>query len=99
MSLRMTRTSEFGTFLPCQPRRAMSGFKGESSRAAEILRRQRLTRRRHEHLGYLPLANIFVTTRAFDEALTSRATNVPPTGPDWVHEIKHDGYRLMARRQ
>jgi ATP dependent DNA ligase domain len=21
----------------------------------------------------------------------------PPTGPDWVHEIKHDGYRLMAR--
>jgi len=22
----------------------------------------------------------------------------PTTGPDWVHEIKHDGYRLMARR-
>ena len=22
----------------------------------------------------------------------------PPTGPDWVHEIKHDGYRLMERR-
>jgi hypothetical protein len=22
----------------------------------------------------------------------------PPTGPDWVHEIKRDGYRLMARR-
>ena len=22
----------------------------------------------------------------------------PPTGSDWVHEIKHDGYRLMARR-
>jgi hypothetical protein len=22
----------------------------------------------------------------------------PPIGPDWVHEIKHDGYRLMARR-
>ena len=22
----------------------------------------------------------------------------PPTGPDWVHEIKHNGYRLMARR-
>jgi bifunctional non-homologous end joining protein LigD len=21
----------------------------------------------------------------------------PPTGPGWVHEIKHDGYRLMAR--
>jgi ATP-dependent DNA ligase len=22
----------------------------------------------------------------------------PPTGPDWVHEIKHDGYRLILRR-
>ena len=22
----------------------------------------------------------------------------PPTGSDWVHEIEHEGYRLMARR-
>jgi ATP-dependent DNA ligase len=22
----------------------------------------------------------------------------PPAAPDWVHEIKHDGYRLIARR-
>jgi bifunctional non-homologous end joining protein LigD len=22
----------------------------------------------------------------------------PPFGPDWVHEIKHDGYRLIVRR-
>jgi bifunctional non-homologous end joining protein LigD len=22
----------------------------------------------------------------------------PPCGPAWVHEIKHDGYRMMARR-
>src|SRR5262249_37393190 len=22
----------------------------------------------------------------------------PPTGPQWIHEIKHDGYRMMARR-
>src|SRR5262249_409167 len=29
--------------------------------------------------------------------LPSRATR-PPSGPDWIHEIKHDGYRLMARR-
>jgi bifunctional non-homologous end joining protein LigD len=21
-----------------------------------------------------------------------------PSGPFWVHEIKHDGYRLMVRR-
>jgi bifunctional non-homologous end joining protein LigD len=23
----------------------------------------------------------------------------PPSGPDWVHEIKHDGFRLMVRRE
>jgi bifunctional non-homologous end joining protein LigD len=23
----------------------------------------------------------------------------PPTGPQWVHEIKHDGYRLIARKR
>src|SRR6516165_1460321 len=22
----------------------------------------------------------------------------PPSGPDWAHEIKHDGYRLIVRR-
>jgi ATP-dependent DNA ligase len=22
----------------------------------------------------------------------------PPNGPDWIHEIKHDGFRIMARR-
>jgi ATP-dependent DNA ligase len=22
----------------------------------------------------------------------------PPAGPQWAHEIKHDGYRLIARR-
>ena len=22
----------------------------------------------------------------------------PPSGPEWIHEIKHDGFRIMARR-
>jgi bifunctional non-homologous end joining protein LigD len=22
----------------------------------------------------------------------------PPKGPGWIHEIKHDGYRILARR-
>jgi hypothetical protein len=22
----------------------------------------------------------------------------PPSGPDWFHEIKHDGFRILARR-
>ena len=29
--------------------------------------------------------------------LPSKAAQ-PPSGPLWVHEIKHDGYRLMVRR-
>ena len=28
--------------------------------------------------------------------LPSKAVR-PPSGPLWVHEIKHDGYRLMVR--
>src|SRR4051794_36675495 len=23
----------------------------------------------------------------------------PPSGPEWVHEIKHDGFRLLVRRE
>jgi ATP-dependent DNA ligase len=29
--------------------------------------------------------------------LPSRAER-PPPGSDWLHEIKHDGFRIMARR-
>jgi ATP-dependent DNA ligase len=25
-------------------------------------------------------------------------TKAPPSGPGWIHEIKHDGMRIMARR-
>src|SRR5262245_14639858 len=32
-----------------------------------------------------------------EPCLPSRADH-PPTGPGWVHEIKHDGFRLMVRR-
>jgi hypothetical protein len=24
---------------------------------------------------------------------------VPPSGPGWLHEIKHDGFRILARRE
>jgi bifunctional non-homologous end joining protein LigD len=27
-----------------------------------------------------------------------RPTHLPPAGPDWIHEIKHDGFRILARR-
>jgi ATP-dependent DNA ligase len=32
------------------------------------------------------------------EPCLSRPAVEPPTGPGWLHEIKHDGFRIMARR-
>jgi hypothetical protein len=26
-------------------------------------------------------------------------TDRPPAGPGWLHEIKHDGFRILARKQ
>jgi bifunctional non-homologous end joining protein LigD len=34
----------------------------------------------------------------FIEPCLPSSAERPPSGPEWVHEIKHDGYRLMARR-
>jgi ATP-dependent DNA ligase len=31
-------------------------------------------------------------------ALPTASGAQPPVGPDWVHEIKHDGFRILARR-
>jgi bifunctional non-homologous end joining protein LigD len=33
----------------------------------------------------------------FIEPCLPSTTPRPPSGPGWLHEIKHDGYRLMAR--
>jgi ATP-dependent DNA ligase len=34
----------------------------------------------------------------FQFALPTKGPNVP-AGPDWLHEIKHDGYRMMVIRE
>ena len=34
----------------------------------------------------------------FIEPCLPSARSVPPPGRDWLHEIKHDGFRLLARR-
>jgi bifunctional non-homologous end joining protein LigD len=34
---------------------------------------------------------------AFEPGLPTRGTKVP-AGRDWIHEIKRDGYRLIAQR-
>jgi ATP-dependent DNA ligase len=35
--------------------------------------------------------------RRFEPCIPTRSTKVP-SGPDWIHEIKHDGYRLLVQR-
>jgi bifunctional non-homologous end joining protein LigD len=36
-------------------------------------------------------------SKAFDFCIPTRGTEVP-AGPDWLHEIKYDGYRLRVER-
>jgi hypothetical protein len=35
--------------------------------------------------------------KSFEPCLP-RPAKEPPAGPGWVHEIKHDGFRIIARR-
>jgi bifunctional non-homologous end joining protein LigD len=36
--------------------------------------------------------------RLFEPCIPARGIKVP-AGPDWIHEIKHDGYRLIVQRE
>jgi len=47
-----------------------------------------------------PVSEITVTVRTdgFVKPCIPTLAGKPPSGPDWVHEIKHDGYRLIVRR-
>jgi ATP-dependent DNA ligase len=43
----------------------------------------------------LPLcAGILLRPSGFIEPCLPSTADQPPSGPDWVHEIKHDGYRV-----
>jgi ATP-dependent DNA ligase len=35
--------------------------------------------------------------KAFEFCLPTNATKVP-AGPEWLHEIKHDGFRIRVER-
>jgi ATP-dependent DNA ligase len=37
------------------------------------------------------------TPAGFIEPCVPSPADKPPSGANWLHEIKHDGYRLMAR--
>jgi len=34
----------------------------------------------------------------FVEPCLPSSAKAPPSGPGWLHEIKHDGFRIIARR-
>jgi ATP-dependent DNA ligase len=41
---------------------------------------------------------VTVRLNGFIEPCIPTRAAKPPAGPDWIHEIKHDGYRLIVRR-
>ena len=38
------------------------------------------------------------TRPAFIPPCLPSAAERPPSGPGWLHEVKHDGFRVLARR-
>jgi ATP dependent DNA ligase domain len=45
-----------------------------------------------------PKAMVTVRPNGFIEPCIPTRAVKPPAGSDWVHEIKHDGHRLIVRR-
>jgi bifunctional non-homologous end joining protein LigD len=43
-------------------------------------------------------SRVAVAGAAFIEPCLPSITREPPSGPDWLHEIKYDGYRMMIRQ-
>jgi bifunctional non-homologous end joining protein LigD len=45
------------------------------------------------------LVRISALPRGFIEPCNPTPSKSAPAGSQWVHEIKHDGYRLLVRKQ
>jgi ATP-dependent DNA ligase len=54
---------------------------------------------RRERLGYTAVALVGTTSRPprWIKPQLTRLVDEAPTGKDWLHEIKYDGYRMHAR--
>jgi hypothetical protein len=48
--------------------------------------------------GYLGEMLLRAASYGFIRPALPSAAKAPPSGPGWMHEIKHDGYRVMVRR-
>ena len=66
-------------------------------------RSQEVQARRHAHPDSIrgragPIFALAMPVLRFIEPCLPSLADRPPSGTNWIHEIKHDGYRLMARR-
>jgi bifunctional non-homologous end joining protein LigD len=61
--------------------------------AVSAQKRGRLARKGRE----LPAAARLGSLPSFIEPSLALLVEKPPTGPQWVHEIKFDGYRIQTR--
>ena len=69
----------------------------DRSKSRRTNRETRL-RKRKAYLADMPLFRASRgRSRSIEPCLPSPAKS-PPAGPDWIHEIKHNGFRIMARR-
>jgi hypothetical protein len=77
---------------------SFSGFNGGTVRSSTTLDRGILrTPARQSESIFERYAHRFFHLRIHCALIPTRAPK-PPAGRDWVHEIKHDGYRLQVRR-
>jgi bifunctional non-homologous end joining protein LigD len=79
----------------------------EEQRQTAVLKRRRLDSRIALHI-FAPMPSVLRELRRrvraekslprFEPSLP-RVADKPPVGPGWIHEIKHDGFRILAHRQ
>jgi bifunctional non-homologous end joining protein LigD len=79
----------------------------QEHRQSAVLQRPRLDSRVALHI-FAPMPSVLRELRRrvrseqslprFEPSLP-RVAHKPPTGPGWIHEIKHDGFRILAHRQ
>ena len=57
-----------------------------------------LPHRRHRRRGFaIPMRSMLRRPKPTIEPCLPQPAKEPP-GPDWIHEIKHDGFRILAKR-
>jgi ATP-dependent DNA ligase len=65
-------------------------------RSAHVMRLLVLSRRANR--GRTILCLMLRHRSVTPEPCLPRPAKEPPAGPGWIHEIKHDGFRILARR-